>query len=293
MLKYALPAAFLLPALAGWIPLRAQGKSFEAASIKEALPLSMENIRASQFRAGVEIDGSRARYTFLSLADLITYAYRVKPYQASGPAWMNDTRWDITAKIGAGQPADRAPEMMQTLLAERFRLAIHRENRKQSLYELLVGSSGLKIKEAAVEGNTPAAPGDVHTDSSFVSGGPIGTVRVMRGPNGSVRLQMAKTSLSALAGMLMQFTDRPVVNATGLEGDYEVTLDLPSDLMNSMPGAQKFTAILGLGSFGMTPDASGAAISQVVKDLGLALKPRTAPVETIIVDHLEKTPTAN
>jgi uncharacterized protein (TIGR03435 family) len=52
---------------------------------------------------------------------------------------MNETRWDILAKIPVGQPADRAPEMMQHLLAERFKLAVHRENREQSVYSLVMG----------------------------------------------------------------------------------------------------------------------------------------------------------
>jgi uncharacterized protein (TIGR03435 family) len=63
--------------------------------------------------------------------------------------------------------------------------------------------------------------------------------------------------------------------------------------MEGMPAAQKLTALLGLGSFGMAPDTSGAEIFQAVKALGLELQPRKAPVETIIVDHLKKTPTAN
>ena len=116
---------------------------------------------------------------------------------------------------------------------------------------------------------------------------------MMPGQNGGMQMQMAKITMTALADMLMQFMDRPIVDATKLKGNYQVTLDLPIDLMGGMPAAQKLTAILGLGSFGMAPDSSSAAIFQAVNDLGLELKSRKAPVETIIVDHVEKTPTAN
>src|SRR5262252_3056359 len=133
----------------------AVSSAFEVASIKEALPLSIENSQAGQFHVGMHINGSRADYGFMSLADLIPYAYRVKRYQLSGPAWMNDTRWDILAKIPVGQPVDRAPEMMQNLLAERFKLAIHRENREQSVYALVIGNGKLKIQEAAAEEEAP------------------------------------------------------------------------------------------------------------------------------------------
>src|SRR4051812_18616122 len=138
----------------------------------------------------MRIDGSRADYGFMSLADLIPYAYRVKRYQLSGPAWMNEPRWDILAKIPAGQLADRAPEMMQNLLAERFKLAIHHANREQSVYELVIGNGSLKIKKAADDEEAPAAPqpaGPGRPAPGFsVSGGATGTVRVMPGPNGSM-----------------------------------------------------------------------------------------------------------
>jgi uncharacterized protein (TIGR03435 family) len=269
--------------------------AFEVASIKEALPLSMENIQAGQFHVGMHINGSRADYGFMSLADLIPYAYRVKSYQVSGPEWMNDTRWDILAKIPEGQPADRAPEMMQNLLAERFKLATHRENREQTVYALMIGTGRLKIEQATAE--EEAGLSNVRMSSEgrglAISGGVTGTVRMTPGPNGGVQMQMAKITMAALAGMLMQFVDRPIVNATDLTGQHKVTLDLPIDPMMGMRAAQKLTAILGLGSFGMAPDTSGTAIFQAVKDLGLELKSRKAPVETIVVDHVEKTPTAN
>jgi uncharacterized protein (TIGR03435 family) len=271
----------------------------EVASIKEALPLSIENVQAGQFHVGMNINGSRADYGFMSLADLIPYAYRVKRYQLSGPGWMNETRWDILAKIPAGQRADRAPEMMQNLLAERFKLAIHRENREQSVYALVVGKGALKIKQAAGEEEV-AGVGDslstvrINNDgrSGVISGGATGTVHVSAGSNG-MQMQMARITMATLADVRMQFTDRPVVDATELKGNYQVTLELPADLMNGMPAAQKLTAILGLGSFGMVPDTWDAAMLQAVKGLGLELKSRKAPVETIIVDHVEKISTAN
>ena len=97
------------------------------------VPSPTEDVQAGLFHVGVKIDGSRADYGFMSLAELIPYAYRVKRYQVAGPGWLGDTRWNIVAKIPEGRVAARAPEMMQTLLGERFKLALHRENREQAV----------------------------------------------------------------------------------------------------------------------------------------------------------------
>jgi uncharacterized protein (TIGR03435 family) len=293
----------LLFALTIWFGQTAAQPAFEVASIKEARPpSSIENIQAGQFHLGMSIDGTRADYGFMSLADLIPYAYRVKRYQLSGPSWMNETRWDILARIADGLAADRAPEMMQNLLAERFKLSIHRENREQSVYVLVVGKNGLKINEADHEKEPGMGGGlNVHINNDGrgveISGGGTGTMRMASGPNGGIQLQMTKITMAALADRLTQFMDRPVVDATRLDGNYQITLDLPIEAMGGMAFTQKLTALAGFGSFGIpdasAPDASSASIIKSVKDLGLELQSRKAPVETIIVDRVEKTPTAN
>lgn len=275
--------------------------AFEVASIKESRPpLSTENTQAGQFHVGMNINGSRADYGFMSLADLIPYAYRVKPYQLSAPSWMNETRWDILAKIPEGQPADRAREMMQSLLAERFKLSIHRENREQSVYALVVGRGGLKTKEAAAKEGAAEVGGGlnvrINNAGAAISGGDTGTMSMTPGPNGGMQMQMGKITMAALADRLTQFMDRPVVDATELKGNYQVTLDMPREAMAGMGFAEKLAALAGLGSFGVpgaARDTSGAAIIQAVKALGLELQSRKAPLEMIIVDRVEKAPTAN
>jgi uncharacterized protein (TIGR03435 family) len=274
--------------------------AFEVASIKEARA-PIEDVQAGQFHVGIDINGSRADYGFLSLADLISYAYRVKPSQLSGPSWMNETRWDILARIPEGHAANLAPEMMQSLLAERFRLSIHRESRERSVYALVVGKGGLKIKEAAADEEAGAGSGlnvRFNNDGIAISGGATGTMRLAPGPDGGMQMQMAKVTMAALAHRLTQFMDGPVVDATELTGNYQVTLNVPIDAMAGMAFVQKLAALAGLGSFGVAggsgaPGTSGAAIVQAVKSLGLELQSRKAAVETIIVDRVQKSPTAN
>src|SRR5215468_10033836 len=105
------------------------GPSFEVASIKPAGPFSLEKMTSGQMHVG-SIKGSEADFQFVSLTDLITYAYRVKPYQIAGPVWIGDGRWDVRAKLPDGQSQDRVPEMMLRLLIDRFKLAAHHESRE-------------------------------------------------------------------------------------------------------------------------------------------------------------------
>jgi uncharacterized protein (TIGR03435 family) len=101
--------------------------------------------------------------------------------------------------------------MMQNLLAERFKLSIHRENREQSVYALVVGKGGLKITEAAAEEEAGAGGGlnvRINNDGIAISGGATGTMRMTPGPNGGMQMQMAKITMAALADRLTQFMDR-------------------------------------------------------------------------------------
>jgi uncharacterized protein (TIGR03435 family) len=277
---------------------------FEVASIKEAPSSPGENLQAGQFHVGIQIDGSRADYGFMSLADLIPYAYRVKPYQVSGPGWLNDTRWNVLARIPEGQSPARAPEMMQALLAERFRLATHRENREQTVYALLVARGGSQLKEATATGDEDEAPTGAFSMKNdakgiTISGGAAGTMRLTPGPGSGMQMQLAKISMAGFADVLTQFMDRPVVDATDLKGRYQVALDVPMEAMAGMTFVQKVTAFAGLSGFGArdgaAPDsgAVSAAVVQAVKRLGLELQPRRAPVDTLVVDRVDRTPTAN
>jgi uncharacterized protein (TIGR03435 family) len=297
--------------------------SFEVASIKPAPPLSLDKIRSGQFHAGITVTGTRADFGFMSLSDLLPYAYRVKPYQISGPDWMHDDRWDIVAKVPDGEIPDHAHEMLLSLLIERFKLVAHRENREHPVYELVVGKNGVKFSPSTPEDDAPAEPAPGGTSipglggagggnisinrdgrGAVISGGAAGTTRMTPGPNGGMQLEMTKITMSALADMLTPFLDRPVVDRTGLKGTYHVALELPMDALMSMAQTMARTANLPIGpaAFGgargaggepMAPDPTGTSMINAVQQLGLKLDAGKAPVETIVVDHLERTPIEN
>ena len=141
---------------------------------------------------------------------------------------------------------------------------------------------------------------------AVLTGGPNGTMKMTTGDNGVTRMEVSRASMDALVSMLSPFVDRPVVDMTELKGNYQVALELPMEDLMRMARART-PDVAGLPGPGGVPgpggapgatapaasDPSGTSIFQAVQQLGLRLEPRKAPIETIVVDHLEKTPTEN
>ena len=105
----------------------ASSPAFEVATIKPSPPLNPLEIAQGKVHLGMRIDGARVDIGALSIADLIRIAWEVKAYQVSGPEWMTTERFNILAKMPEGATKDQVPRMLQALLAERFKLAIHKE----------------------------------------------------------------------------------------------------------------------------------------------------------------------
>ena len=180
-------------------------------------------------------------------------AYGVRPDQISGgPAWLSSDHYDIIAKSGdEGALAwDRAMQMLQSLLADRFQLKIHREMKETPVYELVAGKNGPKLKEAAAD----AKPG-----------------LVMRGTASGMHMEVTKGTMDQLARQLSTTAGRPVVDKTGLTGSYAYTLDWVR--ADRIPDS----------------DSNLPSIFNAVQEqLGLKLESTKAPVEVIIVDRAEK-----
>ena len=287
--------------------------AFEVASVKPAAPLGRGQLLSGQMHIGMTIDAARVDIGSMSLADLIRVAYRVKPYQVSGPDWMASGRFDVLAKLPEGASREQVPEMLQALLAERFKLTVHRESKEQAVYALVVGKNGPKLKESPPDADAPAAPaapdnvnpqvrvtGRGENTSVSITGGGIGTAHMSMGSNGTMRLEAPKMTMAALADSLSRFFDRPVVDLTELKGSYQVALDLSmGDLLNAARSAGFMAPGMGGGRDGARPpadaasDPSGTSIFAAVQQLGLKLEPRKAPIDLVVVDHLEKNPTEN
>jgi len=301
--------------------------SFEVASIKRSPPLDPAAIAAGKAHVGMSVDQARVDIGSAPLLGLICTAYNVKPDQVAGnPEWLNATinadRFDILAKLPEGANPKQVPEMLQALLAERFKLAVHREKRDMAVYALLVGKGGPKLKDAIPEpmeaaptegaaGSKPPAKGEVSFGSGEnrvtmkqSAGGMVihsketGQMRVTRGENGAFRMEADSMGMEAFAAILSQYLDRPVVDLTELKGRYQVALDLSMDALMAIARKAGMTAAMtGAGNPANPAEAasepSGGSLFASVQRLGLRLDPRKLPYDFIVIDHVERAPTEN
>jgi len=174
--------------------------SFEVASIKLATP-SSDGRNHSRY----SIDSQRLIDTNVSVRDLLEQAYQVQSDQIVGPPWLGDTRFDIAATIPAGIPKDRVPQMLQSLLTERFGVVLHRDTREMTRYSLGVAAAGSKLHKAeSITGITS----NFRRTSNQVS---------------------AKITMGALANLLSQQLGRPVIDETKLDGPWEIALEWAPD----------------------------------------------------------------
>jgi uncharacterized protein (TIGR03435 family) len=293
-------------------------QSFDVASVKPAVAPAIEPMFCIVPCAPGErltVTGSRVDIRFMSLQRLILTAYRLKPHQLSGPSWMSAERFDILAKLPDGGSKDAIPEMLQALLADRFKLTVHRENKEQPVFALVSGKTGAKLQEAAADADAPAAerPGSraLYTPQGeaselngnlVVTGGPFGPIRAGRGSQEGFKMEFLKLTMPGLAELLTPQVDRPVIDMTGLKGSYYFSWAVRPPTGDGGEGRKGMVKGGGPPEGGRGGDGADAGLRQnpmaeamfaAIAKAGLKLERHRAPVETTVVDHLEKAPTAN
>jgi uncharacterized protein (TIGR03435 family) len=271
--------------------------SFEVAVIKPSLPMSeaVPLLRAGKMKIGVSIGSGRVDMGFVTLTDILSKAFDVKSHQIAGPDWLTMERFDIQAKLPDGAKEDEVPVMIRKMLAERFGLQAHTESRTVAAYALVVGKNGAKLQPSTLPDDPDAAraPTGFTTSAGGAttsSGGPAGPTRMMMGPGG-IQLALLRTKASGLADLLADLLGKPVVDRTGLAGVYQITLDVPQDDLQNVARALGF-GVPGAAT-GAAADPAGSTMFQAVEQLGLKLDARRESIPTLVIDHVEKQPTAN
>jgi len=261
---------------------------FEVASVKKSAPAV-----AGQVNIGVHIDGAMVRYTSLPMKSYIRMAYRVNDYQVSGPDWLASDNFDIAAKLPDGATRAQLPEMIQSLLADRFKLVVHRDKKEFPVYAIVVAKNGPKLKESPSDSSAEASPGAKGAvDINITTGRGGGVIDMGNGSSigyGRDRLEAKKVTLSALAGAVERLLDRPVVDMTDIGGTYDFSLEYSWDEVRSLVRSTSH----GATELPANPDAPANSIFTSLAAFGLRLEPRKAPIEMVVVDRIERTPTDN
>ena len=271
----------LLPALGLFGQSATTTLTFEAASVKP---------NKSATRPGMQfLPGGRFTATNMPLFMLIASAYDV-PFQSvrlsGGPDWIRSERYDIEATAGtdaipsgisAKARENKTRLMLQALLADRFKLTIRRETKELPVYAVLVGKSGPRLQKAKIEEkNCPEGPENYGVSCHSFMGG------MGRG------LHAKAVTVSDIVMFVENWSDRPVVDKTGIRGLFEVETDgwAPLRPRPVASGAEPSAEDIAMA------DPMRPSLFLIFERLGLKMESQKAPVEAFVIDHVEK-PTEN
>ena len=249
--------------------------TFEVASIKVSDPNSSPLV-------GMSADPSIVRYWNLTLRDAIRGAYKVRDFQIVGPDWMSTARFEVDAKLPQGASTDQIPEMFQSLLEERFKLTFSRVPKEMQVMALVVAKDGPKLTK-------PATQPDGQTANQQMAMGTDGKPRPIvffGGSASSVTVTAPNSTLLTLVGVTTRFTSKPLVDETGIEGQYDFSLTFFPEQTSSLGGPVPPGVPGG-------PSDPAPSLSDEVKKYGLRIENRKATIDQFVVTHVERTPTEN
>jgi uncharacterized protein (TIGR03435 family) len=233
----------------------AYAQTFDAATVKPS-----PHIAGKDYRGAIVFGPARVSARNVSLAALIVEAWNVQPFQVTGgPGWFDLDEFDLDARAASPAPKAELRTMLQALLTERFHLATHRAQKEMRVYALLVDKGGPKLHATVGEPRPSTSPQDFH-----------GTMR-----------QLANLIAIGLSIPVVDDPTRPaiasgapvpVIDETGIEGIYDISVDLPHDA-----AADSFTRWR----------------RALADQLGLKLEARQALVDVVVVDRVDRTPAGN
>lgn len=207
---------------------------------------------------------------------LIRLAYNVQNFQLSGqPGWIGSDRYDVTAKAEDDATLKEMRPMLQSMLADRFKLVAHRETKELAVYDLVAANGGLKItatKEGSCVAFDPAHPPS-QPQPGETPPRICGSVRIARN-----FLEAFGISMTALSADLAELSGRKVVDKTGFTGTFDAHLEFAPDDAVALGGAAAPSA----------DPAQPSLFTALQEQLGLRAESSKGPVELLVIDHVEK-----
>jgi uncharacterized protein (TIGR03435 family) len=223
------------------LPFAASGQAFESATVRLSAPSSTGSRMVD--------DPTRFEFLYSTVKSLLALAYHVNTANVRGPDWIGTEAIDVIAQKPPHTTEEGERSMLQALLADRFKLVVHRDSYDLTAYDLMAAKGGPKVKMA--DRNLPVA---------------IPQMSPLKGP---ARRLNGTLSMEQLATALQLPMESPVTDATGLRGSFDISLQWsPEDAIAAeLPGA--------------TFPPLAKALEQ---QLGLKLEPRKVKIETLVVD---------
>jgi uncharacterized protein (TIGR03435 family) len=259
------PSRFFSPLLAIFAAAaqpQAPALSFDVASIKPS--------QQSWLMIAPQRTGGRFNWT-TDLRYLIGYAYQLPLSRLDGPVPGSDHLFEVVGTTDPNTTEDQVRRMLQTLLAERFKLAVHRGKKDADGYSLKTGNRGPKIpevKDGVAPPGMPAWMGKGVPEASL-----DGRVVAMMPTAGVVAITGRRVTMAQLAAVLERQLNAFVTDETGLSGKYYLGFEFAKD--------------------DHPPDVDLPTIFPALQDLGLKLEKRKGSVDVLVVDHVDKAPTEN
>jgi len=234
---------------------------FEVASVRPAAPRTPDERVIGTMRGGPGTpDPERITYRAVTLLQVLRTAYGKTNFEISGPDWLivtafDSPRFDIVANVPTGTSKEQLNGMLQNLMIERFGLKLHHETRAFMIYTLIVGKNGSKLKESEKGG---------------------GGVTVSPREDGYKLRSLGGATVSTLAAALQNRLNELVIDKTGLTGNYAFSLEFADN----------------------TPAVSDAPLlpslsTALNEELGLKLEREKVDLDVLVVDNIERAPTAN
>src|ERR1041385_1476864 len=237
--------------------------AFDVASVRVSPPgkgggEGMKHDMRTGVNVQVSPDGVTIRNS--NLRSIVCWAHKVFEFQVKGPDWLGSERYDINAKASAAADDEKLRLMMQTLLAERFKMATHSETKEMQAYLLQIAKGGLKVKESTA--------GDGEMDIT---------------PNQqTMSVTVVRAGVPQLIDALSNIFRAPVIDQTGLTGKYDATFNM-----------MKYLAEMKAADPNAPLDPQTLIIRGLQEELGLKVEPKKMAVDLVVVDRAEKVPVAN
>jgi uncharacterized protein (TIGR03435 family) len=244
----------------------------------------------------IRIDGAQVHFAGFLLREYIARAYQVRVSQVVGPDWLSSSPFDIDAKFPEGSTPAQVTDMLQALLADRFSLKQHREQKEMPVYAIVVGKPPLRLKDSISDPNTNSPIEALVSITVDTSGG---RTAVDLGHGSSYIIADGKFegkgfNGTMLASTLERYCDRPVLDMTGVMSIFDFSFDVtPEESQVLGMRAALYAGVKLPPQLLNQLDAGGNPLIGAMQQLGLKLDARKAPIDVLVVDDVRRTPLEN